>query len=143
MLEDAMAGLRDRVIEQIRPVLEADPRIAFALLFGSVARGEEHPASDLDLAVGLRAGTRLSSIELGDLVSRLEAVAGRTVDLLLLEDAPEAIAFRVFRDGVPVVVRDRRALVDRQVLAMLEYWDFQPIEEILVAGALRAARRGR
>jgi predicted nucleotidyltransferase len=36
--------------DRIRVVLERDPRIAYALLFGSTARGLPHAASDVDIA---------------------------------------------------------------------------------------------
>ena len=41
---------------------------------------------------------------------------------------PPGLAYRVFRDGVVLLARDRVALVERKVRAILEYLDFQPIE---------------
>ena len=62
--------------DRLRSVLEADPRIAYAILFGSRGRGSAHDRSDTDVAVGLARGARLSVVELGDLLSRLETAAG-------------------------------------------------------------------
>jgi predicted nucleotidyltransferase len=121
-------------------MLEGDGRVAYALLFGSNARGDARSGSDVDVAIGLVPGTRLSAQDIGDLVSRLESATGRTVDLVILDEAPPAIAYRVFRDGVEVVVRDRAALVDRKARAILEYLDFRPIEELCASGVLVAAR---
>lgn len=42
--------------DALRRVLAADPRIAYALLFGSVARGTETSFSDVDVAIGLTPG---------------------------------------------------------------------------------------
>ena len=42
---------------------------------------------------------------------------------------PPGLAYRVFRDGVAVLARDRAMLVERKARAILEYLDFQPIEE--------------
>jgi predicted nucleotidyltransferase len=127
------------VREALRRVLEADPRIAYALLFGSSVRGM-HGESDIDLALGLSSGVELSVLELGDLAARLEAAAGRPVDLVLLDEAPPGLAYRVFRFGLELVVRDRRALVDRKARAILEYLDFRPVEELCTKGVLAAAR---
>ncbi len=130
----------DSVRDTIRKALEDDARVAYALLFGSNARGDARQGSDVDVAIGLVPGARLSAQEIGDLVSRLESAVARTVDLVILDEAPPAIAYRVFRDGVEMVVRDRRALVDRKARAILEYLDFRPIEELCASGVLVAAR---
>ena len=63
------------MIERLRSVLEADPRIAYAILFGSRGRGSAHHRSDPDVAVGLARGVRLSVIELGDLLAFCEVVS--------------------------------------------------------------------
>jgi hypothetical protein len=130
-------------METLRHALEEDARIAYALVFGSRARGSAHAASDLDIAVGLRAGARLEARDLGDLISTLEQASGRTVDLVVLDEAPPAVAYRVFRDGSALVVKDRAALVARKTRAILEYLDFRPIEELAARGAIAAAAHGR
>jgi len=130
------------MFEAVGKVLAEDPGIGYALVFGSCARGSSHPGSDLDVAVGGLAHP-FSVQALGDLIGRLESVAGRPVDLVLLDEAPPALAYRVFRDGVVVLERDREALVRRKARAILDYLDFKPIEDILTRGALAAARPGR
>lgn len=127
--------------EQIRAVLEAEPRVAYALVFGSSARGTTHAHSDLDVAIGTTA--HLGHREIGTLLGALEARAGRPVDLVLLDEAGPALAYRVFRDGIVVFERDHAALVARKAKAILDYLDFKPLEDVLVRGALEAARRGR
>ena len=77
------------------------------------------------------------------LAARLEEAAGRPVDLVLLDEAPPALAYRIFRDGQAIAVRDPSALAARKARAILEYLDFQPIEELCARGALAAASRGR
>lgn len=131
------------MFEGVRRLLEGDQRFAFALVFGSAARGSAHGHSDLDIAVGLCPGSRLSALDLGEVVSRLEAAAGRPVDLTLIDEAAPGLAYRVFRDGQVLFVRDRRAFVERKARAILEYLDFQPIEEQLARGALAASSRAR
>ena len=63
-------------------------------LFGSLAWGDAHEASDIDLAVeGLDADAELAA--LGELLGRAKA----PVDLVRLEDAPAALAERIRREG--------------------------------------------
>jgi predicted nucleotidyltransferase len=131
-------------MKELQQVLEADQRVSYALLFGSGARESRREESDLDIAIGLARGARFGARDLGDLISTLErAAAGRKVDVVLIDEAPPAIAFRVFRDGSPLLVRDRAALVARKARAILEYLDFQPIEELAARGAIAAAAHGR
>ncbi|MDD9979807.1 MAG: nucleotidyltransferase domain-containing protein, partial [Gammaproteobacteria bacterium] len=66
---------------------------------------------------------------------------GQNVDVVVLDDAPPGLAYRVFRDGVTVLVRDRSALVERKARTILEYLDFRPVEEALSRAVL--ARRTR
>jgi predicted nucleotidyltransferase len=130
-------------VDAIRERLARDRRIAYALVFGSTARGSDHPESDLDVAVGLIAGATLDMNATGALAADLEQAAGRPVHLVFLHEAPPALAYRVFRDGVILVERDHRALADRKARAVLEYLDFRPLEDIVVRGVLAAAARGR
>jgi predicted nucleotidyltransferase len=129
--------------EAIREVLQGDDRIAFGLIFGSAARDQLTPFSDIDVAVGLRAGVSFSATDIGALVSRLEAAAGRDVDLVILNEAPPGLAYRVFRDGRLIIEADRAARVARQARAIVEYLDFKPFEERFARAVLRRAAHGR
>lgn len=129
-------------MDAITQVLEADERIAFALLFGSRARGLASVGSDLDIAVGLRAGVLPDRHWLGSLVTHLEAVAGREVDVVVVNVTPAPLAYRIFRDGVLLFERDHAALVEAKTAAILEYLDFEPVEAQCARGVLRAAARG-
>jgi hypothetical protein len=130
-------------MDALRQVLAGDTRLAFALLFGSESRGTSHAGSDLDVAVGLMPGVTLAPLDVGALVSDLEEAAGRAIDLVILDEAPPAIAYRAFRDGVLLVERDHRVMADRKARAVLDYLDFKPLEDIAVRGAIAAAARGR
>jgi hypothetical protein len=130
--------------DALRRALEAEPDVAYALLFGSAARGTAHAHSDVDVAVGLNPAASRDVTRLGDLIAALSRAAKRPVDVVLLDEAGPALAYRVFRDGEVLSVRDRDALVKRKARAILDYLDFKPVEDRCVAGVLRAAAsRGR
>ncbi|HEU4419781.1 MAG TPA: HepT-like ribonuclease domain-containing protein [Planctomycetota bacterium] len=126
-----LAGWTAIVFESVTNVLTADPRIAYAFVFGSCARGTQHVHSDLDLAIGC-ASSPCSVLEIGDLIGRLEAAAGRPVDLILLDEAPPGLAYRVFRDGRILFERDPQALANRKERAILDYLDWKPSEDLFV-----------
>jgi predicted nucleotidyltransferase len=132
------------MLDALRRALDAEPDVAYALLFGSNARGTGRPESDADVAVALIPGAARDVHALGGLVARLSSAAGRSVDLVLLDEAPPALAYRIFRDGRLIVERDHAAFVARKARAILDYLDFKPVEERCAAGILRAAAaRGR
>ena len=122
--------------------LEAEPDVANALLFGSRARGSERPDSDVDVAVELIPGAPRNVRALGGLAARLESATGHSIGLVLLDEAPPPLAYRIFRDGRLLVERDHAVLVARKARAILDYLDFKPIEERCTAGVLRAAVAG-
>jgi predicted nucleotidyltransferase len=130
-------------MEAVRRLLAQDRRVLYALVFGSGARGTMQARSDLDIAVELAAGVHLGPGELGDLVSSLEHASGRSVDLVVLDEAPPAVAYRVFRDGQLLVVKDRSSFVERKTGVILEYLDFRPLEELAARGVVAAAAHGR
>jgi predicted nucleotidyltransferase len=79
--------------------------VVAALLFGSVASGNDTPASDIDLAVAIDGDHDLTDLHL--LRRRLSARTGRRIDLFDLEDLilqPELLA-SVLDDARPVVDR--------------------------------------
>jgi len=132
------------MLDALRRILEAEPGVAYALLFGSSARGTGRPDSDADVAIELTAGAARDVHALGGLAARLESATGRPVDLVLLDEAPAPLAYRIFRDGRLLVERNHGALVARKARAILDYLDFKPVEDLCAAGVLRAAAaRGR
>lgn len=66
-------------------------------LFGSCARGDERPDSDVDLAALF--ARRLSAGEMADLIGDLATLLRRPVDLVDLERAPPLLAYEVLREG--------------------------------------------
>jgi predicted nucleotidyltransferase len=126
------------MLDGIRRLLQADPRVAFALVFGSEARKAAHAHSDVDIAIGLAGGAGLDALTVGALIAKLQAAAARPVDVVLLDEAPPGLAYRVFRDGEPIVINDRAALGRRLARAVLEYLDFRPVEEQFTRAVLRS-----
>ena len=109
--------------------LRAEPAVVAAWVFGSVARGEETPSSDLDVAIFVdrRARpTRLDDLPLG-LEADLAQIAGREVQVVVVDWAPPDLVHRVLRDGVRLVDRDRAKRIRFEVDARNRFFDMQPI----------------
>ena len=69
-------------------------------VFGSVARGEDHPDSDVDLLADFPPGLSLS--RLGRLEADLEAILGTRVDLIPAADLKPGVRQRVEPDLIPL-----------------------------------------
>ena len=80
------AELRARGVEHLR-------------LFGSVARGDQTPESDVDVALEIRPEVRLG-FALGGIQMDLSAWLAVKVDVLLLRSARPALKEQVLREAV-------------------------------------------
>ncbi len=116
-------------VTRLRELLEPRHEILEAYLFGSAARDEDQPHSDLDVAVFLDE-TGLDESGFGyhaGLTADLMAGLGTTaVDVVILNDASPLLYHRVLRDGVRIVSRDLRATTTREARAISRYCDFIP-----------------
>ncbi len=118
----------NRIEQAIRERLARDPRDAVAVyLFGSVARGDAGPHSDVDVAVLYReAPPRTLSGQPFDVEDDLRGALGRPVQVVVLNTAPPDLAFRVLRDGRLVLERDRDARIRFEVATRNAYFDLKP-----------------
>lgn len=130
------------VLEAVRRAFAASAVHAVAAyVFGSVARGDAGPESDLDLAVIL-GGDRRSALPNGpllDLVAALERATGRRVDLALLDAASPDFIHRVLRDGILVHEGDAPSRVAFEVDARNAYFDLLPTLRAYRRAAIRSA----
>jgi len=86
---------RDEVYAIIRRHRAANPR-----LFGSAARGQDSPTSDLDILIDPAPGMTL--FDLGDLTIELESLLGLKVDLVTPGALSQAMAERIQQDLRPL-----------------------------------------
>lgn len=95
--------LLGRLLEELRTL----PNVRLAVVFGSVARGEDHEGSDIDLLVALRRDDSRARAEVSE---RLEAAVGRRVQLVGLAEAERSplLLADVLRDGRVLVDRDAK-----------------------------------
>jgi len=95
------------LLAKLRSVLRTEPNVRFALLFGSVARGEDTEMSDVDVIVFLRDSQHERALDLG---LKLEDALERAVDIVLLDEAEDDPTF------LAMAIEEGRVLVDREHL---------------------------
>lgn len=98
-------------VPAVTQVLQAQPDIALAWVFGSFARGEARANSDLDVAISSCDGVALAPRVLDALAEDLEEAAGRRVDLVVIDRAAPLLAREILRDGRLVLCRSDEARV--------------------------------
>ena len=100
-LAEPLGGPTGRVVtarrDELRRVLR-EHGIVSASVFGSVARGDDHEGSDLDLLVDVPSGTSL--FDLLRIQAELEAIVGVEVDLI----PTTALKERVRRQAEPDLI---------------------------------------
>jgi len=113
------------IVQQARDVLAAQEGIAFAVLFGSAARGALRASSDVDLAVRFAEDARCQGWELGGIIATLEEAFGRRVDLVDLKTTSSAVLGMEIARGV-LVKGSTEELVRLRVRAYRTWREFGP-----------------
>lgn len=121
---------------RINDILGAAPGSAAVLLFGSAARGQLRPDSDIDVAA-LFEYTRTPSVEERlVLQQRLEEAVQRDVDLVVLNDAPTILARQALTYGRVIACPNPRVYHEFVIRLATEYADFKrirkPIEDAVI-----------
>lgn len=93
------------LLARLREAMRTEPSVELAVLSGSMARGDDHAHSDVDLAVWLRGGMPLDRMRLG---MRLEEKLGLAVDVADLKQAQEGDPLSLLQ-----ILDEGRVIVDR------------------------------
>jgi predicted nucleotidyltransferase len=132
------------VCEKIGAALDNRGEIVVAYLFGSAARGDTSSLSDIDVGVLLANGPpnllRYRAC-LSEELSR--ATAGTPVQIVLLDEAPPAIAARAVRQGRLLLCRDDTARVRFEVRTLQRDFDTAHLRRIYDRTLGNAIRQGR
>jgi predicted nucleotidyltransferase len=140
----AMSGqdLDRRIHAALAPV----DGVRLAYVFGSRARGAARADSDLDIAVAYpveadgRARESLRRAAFAALVRELGAL-GEVADIVDVDAADSAVAFRAIHDGRRVLTRDERERVRIEVRIARRYDDDAPKRALFRRAARDAALR--
>ena len=116
---------RAQVLRTVTAALEAEPDVLFAYLHGSFLTGGGF--HDVDVGVHLAAPADRRLTRTLDLAVRLTRGAGFPVDVRVLDGAPPAFRFHVFRTGRLLLSRDDEQLADCLERTMREYLDIAPL----------------
>ncbi len=94
-----------KIIQKLRTFFATEP-IEKAWVFGSYARGEETPESDVDILVRYTQNTCLGLFGISALNEKLENLLGKKVDLVDEESLYPRVAKSVNREKIQVYERN-------------------------------------
>ena len=150
---------RTAQLEAIRPKLLAycpsRREIVAAYLFGSAARGQAGPLSDLDFAFLLeRRRTRLTgslAYQAARLTDLMALLGTNKIDLVVLPCASPVLEHRILRDGALLYCRNDRQRLAFEERALRTFLDLKPFydhqtrqffERLSATAARRQVRHG-
>jgi len=107
-----------------KEILSDDARILAVYLLGSALRENLGPESDIDLALMLEAGAKLSSTERLKIANDLAYKLERTVDLGEISSANLVYSREAFLTGAPVFLRNPEKAALRRAALMGMYIQF-------------------
>ena len=117
-------------IESIKKILYKYDSISNALLFGSYASQTQTPMSDVDIAIYTT--KELTLLELGAIVSDLDALVHKKIDLVVLNALPQQsplLAFNIYKNHQVLFLKDKKQHLNFKERALHSYLDFAPVIE--------------
>jgi hypothetical protein len=123
---------KDEIISKAKSILETDSSVVAAYLFGSLAKGTEHPMSDIDIAILTAKSNPDSIVSLTRKLTIMlsEKLGSLKVDLVILNGADLTLRYDVVKDGFLFFERDSTERVRFERETIVEYIDMVPLWEI-------------
>lgn len=132
----------DEIADAVRERLAREDDVVAAYLFGSQARGTAGALSDVDVGVLLEdEPDERRELELRAALA--EAAGSSEVDVVVLNRAPVALAYRVLAGGRLLLSRDERHRVAHWARTVDRYLDMAPMRRMLDAGLGHRLEEGR
>lgn len=123
------SDIRKKILKIAPNIFESVP-VRFAYLYGSVAIGQAHPFSDLDVAIYVPPLSVREKMDLEmslslDIDERLKNAPPS--DVRVMNDFPLAVAGQIVTNGILIYCRDDDARIDYETSIRKAYFDFLPV----------------
>jgi predicted nucleotidyltransferase len=123
------------LIPKAQRILEKDPRVIFAYLFGGLAKGRITPISDIDIAVYLKDikdEVDVFNIKLEFLTTLSEVLNTEEIDIVILNNTPLPLKAKIIQNKKVLVDKDPNLRYSFESLTLREYFDFSIKEKAIL-----------
>lgn len=121
-------------VENISRILEKEPDILFAYLFGSHAKNTMHKESDIDIAIYLSDSSFFEEDPLytSRLAIKIEKALSekKVVDLRVLNGSTIRFKSQVIKHGKLISSGDEKKRIEFETSSLTHYYDFKPYNEV-------------
>lgn len=124
-----------RQLERLLTTAQADDDVLAVILFGSAARGDQTPTSDVDVCLVLQPG-KYSPLALSR--KKLAYLKGGDLDVHIFQQLPLYIRRRVLKEGKVLCERDTDTLYELAFRTAQAFEDFKSIYHTYLAEVARA-----
>jgi len=129
--------------QQLKDILEQYNYIDFALLFGSYVDDRAKRLSDVD--IGIYTNRPIDLLEQGYLISTLENLLDKTIDLVLLNDLYKhhaKLAFNIVDKHQIILQRNREKYIEFKTYTYKYYFDQQQMYTMFDKSLYKRIERG-
>ena len=139
-----MTEMDEHLMAKLRGRLAQETDVLVAYVYGSQARGTAGPLSDVDVGVLLLDEGSDHFRRRMDLTRAVADVTSQdAADVIVLNDAPIALCYRVLRDGRVILSRDERSRIRFFVRTVDRYLDMAPMRRMYAEGTRHRLAEGR
>ncbi|MBI4850137.1 MAG: nucleotidyltransferase domain-containing protein [Nitrospirae bacterium] len=115
--------IEDSRLNMLKEFLSGDLHVSFAIVFGSYANGRQEKARDIDVAIYFTVVPE--GIDSLNLINKLSDIAGRDVDLVVLNKASAFLRHQVMKTGVQLIIKDRPAYIKFREKTISDYDEYK------------------
>lgn len=113
-------------LQPLQDYLAGKQAIRFAYLFGSCAKRNENPLSDVDVAVYADDSLDFFSFRLNIMEELARVIGGRHLDLIVLNESALLLQYEVIRHGI--ILKDAlQQRVEFETRVLRNYLDTEPL----------------
>ena len=114
----------ERLLPKAQAYLQSRSDITFAYLFGSLARGQSTPLSDVDIAVYLSEGEITIERKMEILGKLMELLETDEIDFVILNTAPLTLRMKILENKTVIVDNAPFLRYAYESVTMRKYFDF-------------------
>jgi hypothetical protein len=135
----------NEIVEVLRTYFNTEEAVLAAHLYGSHAKGNDTPGSDVDVAILVRQDKPKAErlVLRTRMQTALSKLLRRDVDLVLLNEIGEALFFEVLRKGKIIYEADKTVHRSFMAVRLTRCLEFHFYQERMQKGMIRAMRSAR